>query len=606
MRIRNITCLFGLAAFGLNAPCAFAHGQEELPAAESATAPPAKATSPSAADLELKALYEAEWEWRQQEFARVKQGSRWLQGDRFPDITAAAQARRLAYWQDVLTRIDVIDASQLSPDEQINAAVFRQSVWEQVNNLRYKTYEAPFNSDTFFWGGLNPRQGFADAASYRRYLGRMRDLPRYFGENIRNMRAGLARGYTVPRVGIEGRDATIEAFTVNGEANPFFDAFRNMPDSIPAADQTLLRDEALALIASAVTPAYANLLAFMRGEYMPQARTSIAAYALPEGKAFYQDSIREYVTLERTPDEIHEIGLKEVARIDADMNSTMQQIGFKGSFPEFLEFMRSDPQFYAKTPRELLSYAAYVTKKMDGKLKETFNFLPRYRFTILPVPDVIAPIYTSGRGGLESCLFNTYDLPSRPLYNLPALALHECIPGHSFQAAVALEAPPRPAFRREIYFSGYGEGWGLYTEWLGTKLGIYETPYEEFGRQTFEMWRAARLVIDTGIHTRGWTRQQAIDYLASHTALAQRDVETEIDRYITWPGQALAYKLGEISIRRLRAKAEAELGSAFDQRPFHDTFLALGSVPLPVMEAQMEAFIAREKAKLAKAGDGGK
>jgi uncharacterized protein (DUF885 family) len=226
-----------------------------------------------------------------------------------------------------------------------------------------------------------------------------------------------------------------------------------------------------------------------------------------------------------------------------------------------------------------------------------FGTLPRYRFTIKPVPDAIAPIYTSGRGGLSACLMNTYDLKSRPLYNLTALTLHECAPGHSHQAAVALEAPDRPPFRREAYFSGYGEGWGLYTEWLGSKIGMYETPYDEFGRQTFEMWRAARLVIDTGIHSQGWTRQQAIDYLSQHTALAELDIKNEVDRYISWPGQALAYKLGELKIRELRARAETELGPKFDQRPFHDTLLAMGSVPLPVMESEMLAWIDAQKAK---------
>lgn len=554
-------------------------------------------------DARLRALYEAETEWRHQEFYLVKEDNRWVQGNRYPSETAETQAKRLAYWQDVLRQLDAIPVDQLLAEEQVNAAVFRQMIWEQVNSLEYKTYEAPFNSDTFFWGGLNPRTGFSSAARYRDYLGRMQDIPRYFDENIANMKAGLARGYTVPRVGIEGRDTTIEAYTVAGDENPFYDAFRNMPDSIPAKQQAAMRKEALQIIATEVAPAYASLLRFMREDYMPHARTSIDAYALPDGERFYQDQIRLYTTLDLTAEQIHQIGLKEVARIDADMKATMKEIGFAGTFPEFLAFMRSDPQFYAKTPRELLSYAAYVTKKMDGKLKDSFNFLPRYRFTIRPVPDAIAPIYTSGRGGLESCLFNTYDLPSRPLYNLTALALHECIPGHSFQAAVALEAPDRPEFRKDIYFSGYGEGWGLYTEWLGTKLGMYETPYEEFGRETFEMWRAVRLVIDTGIHTKGWSRQQAIDYLASHTALAQRDVETEVDRYISWPAQALAYKLGEMSIRKLRAKAEAELGTAFDQRSFHDTYLALGAVPLPVMEAKMEEFIAGEKAKLAEEGE---
>jgi uncharacterized protein (DUF885 family) len=259
---------------------------------------------------------------------------------------------------------------------------------------------------------------------------------------------------------------------------------------------------------------------------------------------------------------------------------------------EFFTFLRTDPQFYAKTPRELLSYSAYVSKKADWKLRETIGFLPRYRHGIRPVPDAIAPIYTGGRGGLETCLMNTYNLPSRPLYTLAALTLHECTPGHSFQAALALEGPERPPFRRGTSFSGYGEGWGLYTEWLGTVMGIYETPYEDFGRLTYEMWRASRLVIDTGIHQFGWSRQQAIDYLKGNAALSEHEITTEIDRYIAWPGQALAYKLGEIQIRRHRREAEEQLGAKFDQRKFHDAILAIGSVPLPVLEQRMQQFIA--------------
>jgi uncharacterized protein (DUF885 family) len=259
---------------------------------------------------------------------------------------------------------------------------------------------------------------------------------------------------------------------------------------------------------------------------------------------------------------------------------------------EFFHFLRTDPQFYAKTPRELLSYSAYVSKQADWKLGETIGFLPRRRHGIRPVPEALAPIYTGGRGGLEACLMNTYNLPARPLYTIPALTLHECTPGHSFQAALALEGPERPPFRRGASFSAYGEGWGLYTEWLGTVMGIYETPYEDFGRLTYEMWRAARLVIDTGIHAFGWSREQAMDYLRSHAALSEHEITTEVERYIAWPGQALAYKLGELQIRRHRREAEQQLGSKFDQRHFHDAILALGSVPLPVLEERMARFIA--------------
>lgn len=566
------------------------------PIATPALAATATAT-PISADQRLQAIYDAEWTWRLNEFANIMEGLRTKDGDRFPGVTPADWARRQAYWQKAIDAMAAIPDADLSPEARLNKAVLSESLRAQVANIDWRTYEAPLNSDTFFWGEVKPYSALENAAEYRRYLKRLADVPRYFDENIANMRAGMARGYTVPRATLKGRDATIAPFTKPGTDNPLYEPFKTMPDSIPAADQAALRAEATKLIDGVAVPAYARLLGFMRNDYMPAARTTIAAADLPDGPAFYRDQIREYTTLDLGPEAIHAIGLKEVERIDADMKATIAKTGFKGSFPEFLAFLRSDPQFYARTPAELLGFAAYVAKRMDGRLKDVFTTLPRYRFTIRPVPDAIAPIYTSGRGGLSACLFNTYDLKSRPLYNLTALVLHECVPGHSHQAAMALEAPDRPPFRRETYFSGYGEGWGLYTEWLGTKLGMYETPYEEFGRETFEMWRAARLVIDTGIHSMGWSRQEAIDYLASHTALAQLDIENEVDRYISWPGQALAYKLGELKMRELRGLAEAELGPKFDQRRFHDTLLAMGSVPLPAMESEMKAWIAAEKAK---------
>ncbi len=560
-------------------------------------APASAATVPSAADAQLKAIYDTEWQWRTKEFARVADGLRSKDDDHFPAVTAADWARRRAYWQDVLDRVAKIPSAQLSPEEQLNAAVLTESLRAEIANIDFRTYEAPLNSDTYFWGEVKPYSALEIAADYRRYIGRLKDVPRWFDENIANMRAGLRRGYTPPRVTLTGRDATIAAFAMAGTTNPLYDPFKTMPAAIPAAEQAKLRAEAAAAIDTQAAPAYRKLLGFFRDTYLPGTRQTLAASALPNGKAFYRSQIREYTTLDLTPEEIHAIGLKEVARIEADMAATIAKTGFKGDFAAFLAFLRSDPQFYARTPDELLGFSAYVAKRMDGRLKDVFTVLPRYRFTIQAVPDAIAPVYTSGRGGLSACLMNTYDLKSRPLYNLVSLTLHECVPGHSHQAAMALEAPDRPAFRRETYFSGYGEGWGLYSEWLGTKLGMYRTPYEEFGRETFEMWRACRLVIDTGLHNEGWTRQQAIDYLASHTALARLDIEIEVDRYISWPGQALAYKLGEMKMRELRGKAEAQLGDRFDQRRFHDTLLNMGSVPLPAMERKMLEWIAAEKAK---------
>jgi uncharacterized protein (DUF885 family) len=557
------------------------------------TAAPAAAAATDA-DSRLKALYDTEWAWRQKEFGRLASDAPFSGGaGTLQHVDAATQETRLAYWTKTLAELNKIPVDQLSPEEKINAAVFRTSLEAFVSQGKYRTWEAPFNADSQFWSGVAARSSYSSAEGYRRYIGRMRDVPRYFDEQIANMKAGVARGYTVPREALNGRDATIAAFTdVDPAKNGFYEAFANMPSSIPAEEQEKLRAEAKQVIAQSVAPAYGKLLAYYRNEYLPKARKTIAAEALPDGKAYYQAQIKEYTTTDLTAEQIHQIGLSEVARISAEMEKVKDQSGFKGDMPAFLKFLRTDPQFYAKTPDELLGVSAYVTKRVDGQLKNTIGLLPRYRFTIVPVPAAIAPYYTSGRGGLESCQMNTYDLPSRPLYQIPALTLHECNPGHSFQAAVALEQTGRPAFRKQTYFSGYGEGWALYMEWLGTKMGIYRTPYEDFGRLSFEMWRAARLVIDTGIHHDGWTRQQAIDYLASHTALAQHDIETEVDRYISWPGQALAYKLGELSIRKKRAEAEAKLGPKFDQRKFHDVILALGSVPLPVLEARLDQYIA--------------
>jgi uncharacterized protein (DUF885 family) len=558
-------------------------------------APPAARTAQDAAsaDARLRALYTEEWNWRRREMARSgDQPGEAGASDHLPRVDAASQQARLAYWTRTLATLDSIPFDQLSPEEQVNAQIFRTSIRALANGVRFGTYEAPFNSDTFFWTAFTPRQGFATAAAYRAYLGRLRDVPRYFDDQIANMRAGLGRGFTVPRVSVVGRDRTIEPYVKGDTSNPLYLPLTRMPTTIAPDEQTALRTEAATLIRDTVAPAYDRLLGFMRKEYLPGARTTLAATAMPDGKAYYQAMIEDFTTLDLTATQIHEIGLRDVARIEKEMEETKQRAKFSGTMAEFLHFLRTDPQFYAKTPRELLSYSAYVAKKADWKLGETFGTLPRRRHGILPVPEAIAPIYTGGRGGLDACLMNTYNLPARPLYTLAALTLHECTPGHSFQAALALEGPERPPFRRGTSFSGYGEGWGLYTEWLGTVMGVYETPYEDFGRLTYEMWRAARLVIDTGIHQFGWTREQAMDYLRTRAALAEHEITTEVERYIAWPGQALAYKLGELQIRRHRREAEERLGTRFDQRAFHDAILALGSVPLPVLEQRMTQFIA--------------
>lgn len=562
-------------------------------------APAALAQTPSAADQQLQALYESDWAWSMREFAQIDDGEGGItDDDHLPSVTPAAQARRAAHWREALATLNAIPAEQLSEGERVNAAVLRTNLDIAIADARYREWEMPFNSDSSFWSYLAERQQLRDAAAYRRYIGRMRDTPRYFREQIANMRAGLARGFSVPRVTLEGRDQSIASFTEsNVERNAFYAPFVTMPTTIPAAEQEVLRREARSVIQSAVIPAYQNLLRFYRNDYLTRARTSIGASEMPNGAEYYAAQIREYTTLDMSADEVHQLGLREVARIEAEMQVVMREAGFAGSLQDFIAFLRTDPQFYARTPDELMMTSAWVAKRADERIGDVIGLLPRRRFGIVPVPDAIAPFYTAGRGGLRSCMMNTYNLPSRPLYNIPALTLHECAPGHSMQAALAEEREAMPAFRRYTYFSGYGEGWGLYSEYLGIELGIYRTPYENFGRLSYEMWRAARLVIDTGIHQYGWSRQQAIDYLASHTALSQHEVETEVDRYISWPGQALAYKLGELTIRRLRGEAEAALGERFDPRPFHDEILALGSVPLSALEEHMRRYIAARQAE---------
>lgn len=547
----------------------------------------AASAEPSAADRRLQALYEAEWAWRVEELAVDPEGGRTQQG-RFPRLDPASQQRRLDYWSEALEELKAIPYEELSEAEKINADVFRAALEAFVADIELKVYEDAFG----FWARMAPRHGFGSVKEYRAYLDSMREMPRYIDEQIANMRAGLARGFSRPRVAIEGRERTVETLAMPdpGES-PFYTPFADMPSSIPDAERPGLIEDGRALIRSEVAPAFAKLHEFVRDEYIPNARTSTAAEALPDGEAYYEAKIRQYTTLDLSAEEIHRLGLEEVARIEADMRATMKEAGWEGDFQGFLDFLKSDPQFYAETPYELIAKSAYVANEVNGQLKYVIGLLPRYRFTIVPTPAAVAPFDTGGKGGLESCLMNTYDLPSRPLYTIPPLTLHECAPGHSFQAALALEGPERPPVRKATYFSGYGEGWALYMEWLGTKMGIYETPYEEFGRQTYEMWRAARLVVDTGLHHMGWTRRQALDYLGSRTALSDHEVRIEVDRYINTPAQALAYKLGELLIRRKRAEAEKVLGADFDQRWFHDVILDLGPVPLPTLERVLDDWI---------------
>ena len=577
-----------------------------LPAFAQAQAPQA-----NAADQAFQSIYKAEWNWRMQQlpgFDEDSDNSARPPANSLQDVGAEAQARRLAYLDGVLEKLDGIDPEALSAQERVNFAVYRPQIEHAAAELRFRDYEMPFNADSSFWSDLGFMAGadLRDAAAYRAYASRLRDVPRYFDQQIANMRAGLARGFSVPRAVLDGRDGSIAmvAELKSPEDASFWKPYARMPATIPAAEQEALRAEGRAAIREAVIPAFARLLTFFRNDYVPQARTTLAAEAMPDGAAWYREQIRKYTTLDQSPDEIHAIGLQEVASIRAEMEAIIDKLGFEGTskgraaseqrFADFLHFLRTDPQFYAKTPQELLDDAAWISKRVDGEVGKIIGTLPRGRFTIVEVPPEIAPFWTAGRGGAGTYWLNTYNLPSRPLYNLPALTLHESSPGHSLQQSLVNEQGEVPDFRKQ-YISAYGEGWGLYSEWLGKEMGIYRTPYEDFGRLTYAMWRACRLVIDTGVHHKGWSRDQALAYLRDNTALSEHEVTTEVDRYISWPGQALSYKLGEIAIMRLRREAEAALGAMFDVRKFHDVVLAQGSLPLPVLESQVRAYIAEAK-----------
>jgi uncharacterized protein (DUF885 family) len=545
------------------------------------------------ADAALRAVYTAEWHWRENELPDDEDSQKSVQ-DHLPSVTAAAEETRLHHWEDVLRELDGIDHNALSSAEQLNYDVYRPQIEALIASQRFRDFEMPANSDTTFWTnlGYTARRPFRTLEDYRNWIAQMRDIPRYFNEEMDEMRAGLKRGFTPPQVTLQGRDASITAVTdVAPEDSLFYTPFKDMP-GVPAAEQASLREAAVKTIRELVQPAYVALLKFMRTEYVPGARTTLAAQDLPDGKAYYQAKILEFTTLGLDPAAIHSLGEAEVARLTAEMTSVMQETGFKGDLPAFLAFLRSDPQFYAKTPEELLMRAAWIAKRFDGKASLFFGYLPRMRFTIKPVPDDLAPFYTGGRGGPGVYLLNTYDLPSRPLYNLKALTLHESAPGHAFQMPIAMEHEDQPEFRQHTYISAYGEGWALYCEKLGVEMSMYDTPYDRFGMLGYQIWRAARLVVDTGIHAQGWSRDQAIAYFRQHTALPEREIQTEIDRYIAWPGQALSYYLGEMAIVESRAKAEKALGPKFNIRAFHDAVLELGSVPLPVLKARVDRFIA--------------
>lgn len=530
--------------------------------------------------------------------------------DRVPAVAPADQDRRLEQARGFLARLDALDAGAMTADDKLNADLLRFILEHDIALAAFRPWRIPFLSDSGFHNAMGyvvASTTFRTESDYRAYLKRLGALPGYIDQNIANMRAGLADGFAQPKEILGGILPSFDAQAAPAPvAHPLYEPFTRLPASVPKKTAAALQREGLAVIGRQVIPAYKRASVFMRDEYAPNAQDKVGAAALPDGGAYYEALVRYFTTRDdATADDIHKLGLKEVARIRKEMDAVIKKTGFKGDFKAFQDFLRSDPQFYAKTPEELLMRAAWISKSIDGKLPAYFGKLPRQPYSVQPVPAEIAPNYTTGRysGAPASAArggeywVNTYALDKRPFYELPALTLHEAVPGHHLQAALALEVENAPMFRTQFYPHAFGEGWGLYAEKLGVEMGVYETPYDEFGRLSYEMWRACRLVIDTGLHSKGWTRQQALDYLGGNTALSLKNVETEVDRYIAWPGQALAYKVGELTIWELRRKAEKALGDKFDIRDFHDAVLVKGGLPLEILSAEIDAYIAREKAK---------
>lgn len=558
----------------------------------------------------LQALFDEAWNFqlRENPLFATSVGEHQFD-DRLPSVTGEDQARRAQFRRELLQRLEAIDRTQLSKPDRISYDMFQRQLRDQIANFEYKAYLIPLTVDGGFHIGFArlPNQvPLATVRDYENYIARLRAFPVYVDQHIKLMREGLATGMTMPKIVLEGYEVTIATHVVDDPAKSVFYApFAKFPSTVPASEHARLRSAGAAAINEAIVPGYRNFLDFMVTEYIPNTRTTTGASALPNGREYYAQCIRHFTTLDLSVDEVHQLGLDEVRRIRAEMMEIIKQVGFTGDFAAFLQFLRTDSRFYAKTPEALLKEACYIAKRMDGKLPSLFKKLPRLPYGVEAVPAHLAPKYTGGRyvgpalGSTEPGYYwvNTYALQNRPLYTLEALTLHEAVPGHHLQTALAQELEGVPNFRRFTYLSAFGEGWGLYSERLGLEAGFYTDPYSNFGRLTYEMWRACRLVVDTGLHAKDWTRQQAMDFLASNTALSLHEVRTETDRYISWPGQALAYKIGELKILELRRKAEEALGEKFDLRDFHDAVLGNGSIPLPVLEEVVQDYITEASKK---------
>ena len=530
---------------------------------------------------------------------------------RFNDALPGAGEENYGTWRGQLAgfrqRLQKIERGTLPPADRLNYDIFARMLDFEIAGLDFHGYRLPISKAGGFhvyFPDLYLSSPFGTVRDYENYLARLEGLRRYFAESIDLLRLGLGTGFVPPRVTLEGVDKSLQAHIVDDPARSvFFKPFEQFPASIGGADRERLMAAAENAIRGSVVPAYRSLLQFLETEYVPGSRAGIAAADLPDGQAFYQDRIRYFTTLDLSPAAIHATGQSEAGRIRAEMESVVRKTGFKGSFPEFIEFLRSDPRFYVTTPEALLEKTALVLKRMDGELPKLFKTLPRLPYGIREIPAFSAPgqtaaYYQPGTGDgtvAGNYYINTYDLSSRPLYEIEALSLHEAVPGHHLQIALQQELGHLPPFRRFSGFTSFVEGWALYSERLGLEVGFYQDPYSDFGRLSYEMWRACRLVVDTGMHALGWTRQQAIDFMAENTSSTLLNITNEVDRYIAWPGQALAYKLGELKIRELRAWAEKELGAKFNLREFHDVLLLSGAVPLDVLESSVRDWVAGQK-----------
>lgn len=525
-----------------------------------------------------------------------------------PRVSPKDNNNRLITEQEFLTRLSIIDIEQLTEENRINHQLLKWVVEDSISRYQLNLSRIPLNTfSSFFLSVLSMGNGLvmSNAKDYQDYIARLNEVPRYFNENIDNMRTGIETNFTLPKIVIEGILPTVKAQIYKDPTkSSLYKPFLKMNNTLSEETKAQLRASAKQAISKSAIPAFETFAEFFGGEYLQAAPEKLGAEQMNNGKAYYAHQIKTYTTLtDITAQEIHQIGLSEVKRIREEMDQIIKDLNFKGSFEEFTQFLRTDPQFYAKSAKDLLKEASYVAKRIDYVMPEFFGKLPRLPYGVVPVPKEIAPNYTTAsyngavvggnRGG--AYWLNTYQLDQRPLYELTALTLHEAVPGHHHQTAISSELQNVPKFRLGLYFSAYGEGWGLYSEKLGIEMGVYDTPYDHFGRLSYEMWRACRLVIDTGIHSQGWSRQQGIDFLASNTSLSEANVRAEVDRYISWPGQALSYKLGEIAIWKLRNKAEKALGAKFSLPDFHDALLGNGALPLTMVEAEIDRFIAANK-----------